>query len=126
MIRLVVIIPIIAILIQLFRIKGGFSELKSFHILKDSLLVNGIAANLFISMIFAEIYYMMDSNSNKEDFGFEEPVDSYYFSVVTSSSTGYGDVLPKTRRAKIAVMVHILTVFFIILPIVMEALKPGN
>jgi len=126
MIRLVIIIPIIAILLQLFRLKGGFSELRSFHLLKDSLLLNGIAANLFISMIFAEIYYRMDSNSNGEDFGFDESLDSYYFSIVTSSSVGYGDYLPKTRRAKIAVIVHILTMFFIIVPIIMEALKPGN
>jgi|TARA_B110000444_G_scaffold34325_1_gene29716 voltage-gated potassium channel len=43
----------------------------------------------------------------KEDFGFtDDPLDPYYFSLMTMSTVGYGDFSPKTQRAKALVMSH--------------------
>jgi hypothetical protein len=35
-----------------------------------------------------------------EEFGFKSALDPYYFSFTTMSSVGYGDLSPKTERAK--------------------------
>jgi len=43
---------------------------------------------------------------NPEDFGFKSPVDPYYFAFTTMSSVGYGDLSPKTNKAKIVVMLQ--------------------
>ena len=34
-------------------------------------------------------------------FGFKDKIDPYYFSFTTMSTVGYGDLRPKTRRAKL-------------------------
>jgi len=39
-----------------------------------------------------------------KEFGFESPVDPYYFAFTTMSTVGYGDFGPKTDRAKMLVM----------------------
>jgi hypothetical protein len=77
-----------------------------------------------IVIIFAEMYLALDNSG--EHFGFKDPLDAYYFSTVTSSSVGYGDLLPSSRKAKMLTIVHILTMFFIVLPIILRALEPGN
>ena len=41
---------------------------------------------------------------NPTDFGFKDKIDPYYFSFTTMSTVGYGDLRPKTRRAKLLVM----------------------
>ena len=40
----------------------------------------------------------------KEEFGFESPLDPFYFSFTTMSTVGYGDISPKSDRAKLLVM----------------------
>jgi len=55
---------------------------------------------LFISFVYAIIY----SRMNPTDFGFKDKIDPYYFSFTTMSTVGYGDLRPKTRRAKLLVM----------------------
>jgi hypothetical protein len=46
--------------------------------------------------IWFYLYSMMDP----EEFGFKTAIDPYYFSFTTMSSVGYGDLSPKTDRAK--------------------------
>jgi len=41
---------------------------------------------------------------SKEAFGFESPIDPYYFAFTTMSTVGYGDFSPKTPAAKALVM----------------------
>jgi voltage-gated potassium channel len=40
----------------------------------------------------------------KEEFGFKTALDPFYFSFTTMSTVGYGDISPKTDRAKLMVM----------------------
>jgi len=56
---------------------------------------------LLISAIFGFIYSMIPS-----EFGFASAIDPYYFSMTTLSTVGYGDLSPKTDRAKALVMLQ--------------------
>ena len=115
-----------AVLVRMLQKNDGFREIGSFGLLKDRVLVSSIISNILVVIVFAELYWFLDQDETEEHFGFDEPLDAYYFSTVTSSSVGYGDVLPLSKKAKILNMVHIMTMFFVVLPIVFEALKPGN
>lgn len=119
-----VIAVVSAVLIKILQHTGGFREIWSFRLLKDTTLVGSIISNILVVIAFAELYWILDQDDSEEHFGFSDLIDAYYFSAVTSSSVGYGDFLPKTRKAKILTMIHILIMFFVVLPVVFEALKP--
>lgn len=102
---------------------GAVSEIVSFRPLIDTALVGGILSNLILLVVFAEMYWHVDQDEAQTHFGFESVLDAYYFSTVTASSVGYGDVLPKTPKAKVLVMTHVLCMFFVMLPVVLKALE---
>ena len=65
-------------------------------------MYNTISIAIIITLVYGYLYSTM-----KEDFGFsDDPLDPYYFSLMTMSTVGYGDFSPKTRRAKMLVMTH--------------------
>ena len=65
-------------------------------------MYNTVSIAIIITLVYGYLYSMM-----KEDFGFsDDPLDPYYFSLMTMSTVGYGDFSPKTRRAKALVMTH--------------------
>jgi hypothetical protein len=53
-----------------------------------------------VTLAYGFLYSRMDP----KDFGFESPIDPYYFAFTTMSTVGYGDFGPKTDRAKMLVM----------------------
>jgi len=55
-------------------------------------------------VIVALFYGWLYSRMSKEAFGFESPIDPYYFAFTTMSTVGYGDFSPKTPTAKALVM----------------------
>ena len=59
-----------------------------------------IWAPLLVALVYGVLYSMM----RPHDFGFKSPVDPFYFSFSTMSSVGYGDIVPKTSRAKALVI----------------------
>lgn len=122
----VIVSVVFAVLIKILQSTGGIKEITSFGLRKDTVLIGSIISNILVVIVFAELYYILDRDETEEHFGFESLTDAYYFSTVTSSSVGYGDILPKTKKAKILNMVHIMTMFFVALPVIFEALKPGN
>ena len=71
-------------------------------------------ASVILSLI--TLFYGYMYSTMKDDFGFtDDPIDPYYFSLLTMSTVGYGDFSPKTRRAKILVMSqHILLLIEIV------------
>ncbi|CAM9692916.1 unnamed protein product [Pylaiella littoralis] len=89
--------------------------------------MGGILSNLIVVAVFEEIYWQVDRSTadspDQEHFGFGSVLDAYYYFVVTSSSVGYGDILPRTRKAKMLTIAHIMSMFFIMLPIVLKALE---
>ena len=60
-----------------------------------------------VALLYGFLYSMMDP----EEFGFRSAIDPYYFSFTTMSSVGYGDLSPKTDRAKMLVMTQHAFIF---------------
>ena len=85
-------------------------------------LLKIILLQLGIIFAFSVIYYIMDSdnfifrntNIKKEENNY---LDYFYFSTVTSASTGFGDISPKTTIAKVIVTLQILLTYTNILRI---------
>ena len=70
--------------------------------MNKTVLYSTISVTLIITLVYGYLYSKM-----KDDFGFtEDPLDPYYFSLMTMSTVGYGDFSPKTQRAKALVMTH--------------------
>ena len=67
---------------------------------------------LFINLIFATITYSFLYNeiTNAVEF-----TDYFYFGLVTLSTSGYGDIAPKSRRAKIFISCYLLVLYSFIL-----------
>lgn len=78
--------------------------------MKNMLLKTAVILSL-ITLFYGYMYSTM-----KDDFGFtDDPIDPYYFSLLTMSTVGYGDFAPKTRRAKMLVMSqHVLLLIEIV------------
>ncbi len=73
-------------------------------------------AHIILVVIFSIIYFLIgkDNFNNIED----NYIDYLYFSFITSSSIGYGDITPKTNLAKILVMLHASTTFINVVNII--------
>ena len=109
------------------------------RIINKKQIIKIIYVQLLIIFVFSLIYYKMDSknfnfrnrnnynNSNNSNnhfiFRYKDEntkvsfLDFFYFSTVTSASTGFGDITPKTREAKIVVTIQILLTYTNILSI---------
>lgn len=112
----------VAVALKSLVMTGAATDIVSFRPWIDTALVGGILSNLILLVIFAELYWQVDQDDNKH-FGFESVLDAYYFSTVTSSSVGYGDFSPKTPMAKRLTMAHVMSMFFVMLPVVVKALE---
>jgi hypothetical protein len=73
----------------------------------------------FQMAIIAVFTYIYAYCLTEEDFGQEMTLtDSFYFTCITSCSVGFGDITPKTPRARRIVTLHALTVFLVFIPII--------
>ena len=60
--------------------------------------------NLILIVAFSFVYM-----KERENFtGIDDMTNAAYFAIITQSSVGYGDILPKTNRGKMIVMVHVM------------------
>ena len=103
--------------------------------LLSKLVVNYLFLNITSVLLFSGVYYYLmsqniynfhipsetitqllkkDSN-NKTNYNIKnlEYLDCLYLSLITQSTIGYGDVIPRTRIAKICTMIQGFTVFLI-------------
>ena len=114
------------VLLAVLKKTGGFSEMKDFQGYTNVSLVGGIILNVLLVLIFSEIYFIMDQSEDGKHFGFDGYTDAIYFTTVASSSCGFGDILPKTKKAKIIVTTQLMLQFFVLVPMLIESFKPGN
>ena len=64
---------------------------------KIKLVLYTISVVLIIPLVYGYMYSLFP----REEFGFLEPIDPYYYSFTTFSTVGYGDFKPLTARAKL-------------------------
>ena len=62
-------------------------------------------------LMFALIYYVMGKEHLSDDLSF---FDALYFSVVTQTTIGYGDITPVSRVGKTVAMIQILLFIYLI------------
>jgi voltage-gated potassium channel len=63
-----------------------------------------VVNNFFLIFLTTLVYGFIYSRMGPEDFDFKSPLDPYYFATTTMSSVGFGDIVPKSDRAKMLVM----------------------
>lgn len=85
--------------------KNGITGKEVIKMLMLGIIVNGL---------FAAFLYFWASNSDfggLSGVGFERYVALFYFGVTTFTTTGYGDIIPKSHRVKIATALYMLVIF---------------
>lgn len=84
------------------------------YVRNDDSLKTLLMTHLVIIVIFAFIYKAINMN-NIEAFNNEKEMtlfDCLYFSVVTHTTVGYGDIYPVSNLARACMMIQVMTVFY--------------
>ena len=91
-----------------------FLQIKYISINKImSAKINFIITNISILLFFAVVYFSLPENSFSKE-GKLSLMDSIYFSVISHTTVGYGDIYPTTNTSKFFVLCHICLVFSLI------------
>lgn len=72
-----------------------------------SKVVKLLTVNAVIYLLFSFFYIMLYKSDPKNFVGAEGDGDLFYFAMVSHTTTGYGDILPKTPMAKFVVWLHL-------------------
>ena len=78
--------------------RGGIDGSKTVRLLAYHAVVLGVFACMY--------YAMMPDNFNMPPDTPREPLTALYYASVTHVGLGYGDITPKTRKARVAAMIH--------------------
>jgi hypothetical protein len=89
-----------------------------------NLLINHIVIIILFTIIYIKIYED-DKKSfyNMIDLGEDKIINFFYFSITTHTSVGYGDIIPLTRKAKIAVTLHQIAWYCITIGFIVNIIK---
>jgi len=71
-------------------------------------ILKGVAIYISVSLVFGLLYYFFDSLEFKSSTGSEygSIIDYIYFSAVTFTTIGYGDIVPKAGAGQIMVLIE--------------------
>ena len=95
--------------------------MRNNNLQKKNLLIEIIILQSSIIIMFSLIYYFIGQENfhfnifNKNTKRDIKYLDYLYFSVVTSSSTGYGDIIPATDLARMLTCIQMFLVYTTIL-----------
>lgn len=86
-------------------------------------LVNTVLLQISIIIIFSFIYYFIGEdnfifNINNLNVKVTNYLEYLYFSIGTSSSTGFGDIVPRTQLARTLVILQIFITYTTILRLI--------
>lgn len=79
-----------------------------------------------VTIVFAAALYPWvtdDDISNLPKNPFERFVSLVYFSVTTFTSTGYGDITPKSTKARVAITIYMAVAFSIVIAYTLQSKK---
>lgn len=64
-------------------------------------------------------YFLLANNQYEIGSGYEDAFfDAAYITLTTHTTTGYGDITPKTKWAKLVLMLHQLAVYILTLEVI--------
>ena len=89
----------------------NFIKYMSTHKEVQKILITHFAIIVIFAIIYKEI-----NNNDLKSFSNEKKMDmfdAFYFSAITHTTVGFGDISPETKYAKLSSMTHVLLVFFI-------------
>ena len=90
-----------------------FEDLKPEHL-------TSLSRHIFIIILFGIFYYTIYTNIDnsfdyKKEYGDLTFTDFLYFSLVTQTTVGYGDITPIHRLARIGCMAQLLTTYAVVI-----------
>ena len=94
---------------------GEFSKFLV-NVTKKHILRTFVLINLIFIAIFSVIYKLISKNGSfntNNDKNELDWLDAIYFSLMTHSTVGYGDISPKNRTSKICVMIQVILVIIL-------------
>ena len=100
--------------VKIFLIKIKKLKDKSLGVDAPGALISMILSYIFFNYIFS-VFYIFLSHVDNHSFSTDGPlsiIDGIFFSVVTATTIGYGDVYPETGIAKLSVLFQILISMF--------------
>ncbi|MFC4094770.1 potassium channel family protein [Euzebyella saccharophila] len=118
-------ILVFAMIKTFFIVRLSFDQLMKIigqsHLLSHILVLFGLLISLIIisfAIDFTSLYHFNDSNFKSEQYidGMELAVflEYLYFSTITFSSVGYGDIVPSSILSKTLVMLEVALRFFVL------------
>ncbi|MBR8826825.1 MAG: ion transporter [Gomphosphaeria aponina SAG 52.96 = DSM 107014] len=91
-------------LLRIFEFQVDFLHLQR----EDSVIFTRILLTLFsIIFVYSGLIYQVENQINPENFS--NFLDALYFSIVTMTTVGYGDITPLSESGKILTLLMILT-----------------
>ena len=93
---------------------------NSVHLDYTEFHVRTIGFSLLTLILFifcsSSLYYVIEKKANDSDHDHDNQIESYndalYFTMITLSTIGYGDVVPRTRAGKVLNVLFILSSIF--------------
>lgn len=118
-------ILVFAMIKTYFIVRPAFDQLMKIigqsHLLTHILVLFGLLISLIIisfAIDFTSLYCFNDSNYKSEQYidgmGLAVFFENLYFSTITFSSVGYGDIVPSSTLSKTLVMLEVTLRFFVL------------
>lgn len=85
------------------------------------LLATLVAGNAAFAGVLFSWVTDEDISGLESSTGLKRYLDLFYYTVVTSTGTGYGDMVPKTKRARIVMALFMLTMLMMLVSRVLES-----
>jgi len=101
---------------RIFNSIGGIYGSDSIHYLEQTpiwRILAGVVASYFLAILCFSVLYVYVVRLDKEAFSEALKLsNAIYFSIVTMTTTGYGDISPKSGLARFLVSIQVLFGFF--------------